>query len=66
MDYMVNNLPSLLVFDRGEVVARETDSRKMSNETWLREWIEEQGKRKGQGTGGNGGGRGFLGGLFGL
>lgn len=61
MDFMVNSLPSMLAFDRGEVVERLNDVSKMSNEQFLREWIERQSKRKGEGSGG---GKGLLGGLF--
>lgn len=61
MDFMVNSLPSLLVFDRGEIVERVTSVQNMSNERWLREWIEEQAKRRGEGSGG---GPGIFGGLF--
>lgn len=61
MDFMVNSLPSLLVFDRGEVVERVTSVQDMSNEAWLREWIEKQAKRKGEGSSG---GPGIFGGLF--
>lgn len=61
MDFMVNSLPSLLVFDRGEVVERVTSVQNMSNEAWLREWIEQQAKRKGEGSSG---GPGIFGGLF--
>ena len=61
MDFMVNSLPSLLVFDRGEVVERVTSVQNMSNERWLREWIEEQAKLKGEGSSGS---PGIFGGLF--
>lgn len=65
MDFIISSLPTLVVFDRGEVVERETDVRNMSNEQWLRDWIERQARRHGEGTGGGGTGQGLFGGLFG-
>ncbi|OBT99376.1 hypothetical protein VE01_02529 [Pseudogymnoascus verrucosus] len=65
MDFIISSLPTLVVFDRGEVVDRETDVKNMSNEQWLREWIERQARRHGEGTGGGGTGTGLFGGLFG-
>lgn len=69
MTYMVNSLPTLMTFDRGEIVERITDVGKMKDKTWLSEHIEKEARRRGEGTssGGNGGpsGGGLFGGLFG-
>ena len=67
MTYMVNSLPTLITFDRGEVVERVTAVTKMRNREWLKEYIERQARRKGEGTGspGESSGTGFFGGLFG-
>jgi thiol-disulfide isomerase/thioredoxin len=67
MTYMVNSLPSLITFDRGEVVDRITDVGLMKDKLWLKEYIEKQATRRGQGTSSpsSDSGSGFFGGLFG-
>lgn len=54
-----------MTFDRGEVITdtKVTDGKQLSNETFLKEWIEKESQRRGEGTCGSGGG--FFGGLFG-
>lgn len=66
MTYMITSMPTLLSFDRGEVMGetRVTDPKFMRDEMWLREWIREEARRQGSG-GGGGTGTGFFGGLFG-
>lgn len=68
MRYMVTKLPSLICFDRGEVVERLVDGKEMTKEDAMKAWIEKQAERRGEGTSGDGGssgGGGFFGGLFG-
>jgi hypothetical protein len=66
MRYMITAMPTLLSFDRGEVMGetRVTDPKLMKNEEWLKEWIRTEARRKGNGGGGDG--AGLFGGLFGL
>jgi hypothetical protein len=68
MQYMITSMPTLLTFDRGEVVqdSRTVDVNRMKDKEWLKEWIERESKRRGTGTGGGGSiGGGLFGGLFG-
>jgi len=64
MRYMITNIPTLVTFDRGEIITatKITDVEKLKDENYLIEWIENEAKRKGQGTGPEGG---LFGGLFG-
>jgi hypothetical protein len=65
MRYMITSLPTLLSFDRGEVIeeSRVADVRCLRNKEKMREWIERA-ARRGSGMTGEGGGR-LFGGLFG-
>jgi hypothetical protein len=65
MCYMITSLPTLLSFDRGEVMeeSRVADVRSLRNKEKMREWIEREARRGSRITGG-GGGR-LFGGLFG-
>jgi thiol-disulfide isomerase/thioredoxin len=70
MQYMITSMPTLLTFDRGEVMeqSRTMDVSKMKDKEWLKEWIQREARRRGEGTGGGGGGgvgSGLFGGLFG-
>jgi len=66
MQYMITSMPTLVTFDRGEVImdTKVVDVAKLKDEAWLTQWIENESKRKGEGTGG-GVGSGLFGGLFG-
>lgn len=66
LQYMITSLPTLVTFDRGEMMmdTKAVDPALMRNEAWLTEWIENESKRKGEGTGGGVDG-GLFGGLFG-
>ena len=68
MQYMITSMPTLLTFDKGEVVeqSRTMDVSKMKDKEWLKEWVQRE-ARSGEGTGGGGGGigSGLFGGLFG-
>lgn len=68
MRYMITSLPTLISFNRGEVImdSKVTDPKQLRDERWLREWIEKEARRRGGGTGGGGGGGGLFGGLFGI
>lgn len=70
MQYMITSMPTLLTFDRGEVMeqSRTMEVSKMKDKEWLKAWIEREARRRGEGTGGGGGGgigSGLFGGLFG-
>lgn len=67
MRYMISALPTLMTFDRGEVISesRVMDGNKLKNEAFLREWIIKEARRRGEGNSGGGGGGGYFGGLFG-
>lgn len=60
--YMVNSVPMLLAFSRGEaqVETRITDARLLKDRKYLIEWIEKEAARGGQG----GAGGGMFGGWF--
>jgi len=62
MRYMITDLPTLVAFDRGELITdtKVVDVDKLKDEGYLMEWIANEAKRNGQGTGG-----GTSGGLFG-
>lgn len=64
MQYMISSLPTLVTFDRGEVVieSKVVDAAKLKSEQFLRGWIEREAARKGEGSSGGGG---FFGGMFG-
>ncbi|KAI1473696.1 hypothetical protein F4774DRAFT_29472 [Daldinia eschscholtzii] len=66
MDFMVTSIPTLLSFDAGEAQTRTkvTDGRKLTDRSFLEEWIRNEARRHG-GRGGGSGGPGILGGLFG-
>jgi len=65
MDYMINSMPTLLAFSRGEpqIGTKIMDVRQMSDKRFLEEWIRRESRRGGEG--GDGGGSVFTG-LFGL
>jgi thiol-disulfide isomerase/thioredoxin len=67
MQYMITSMPTLLTFDRGEVMeeSRAMDVSKMKDMEWLKRWIEKEAMRTGEGTGGSGSGGGIGNGLFG-
>ena len=70
MQYMITSMPTLLTFDRGEVMqdSRTSDVSRLRDKEWLREWIEREARRRGgesSGGGGGGVGSGLFGGLFG-
>ena len=70
MQYMITSMPTLLTFDRGEVMeqSRIMDVSKMKDKEWLKEWIQREARRRVEETGGGGGGgvgSGLFGGLFG-
>ncbi|KAI9730032.1 MAG: hypothetical protein M1818_008301 [Claussenomyces sp. TS43310] len=67
MRYMITSLPTLVSFDRGEVMTdtKVTSPERLKDEQWLREWVENEAKRRGGGTGGGGSGGGLFRGLFG-
>ncbi|KAI1472269.1 uncharacterized protein F4812DRAFT_454084 [Daldinia caldariorum] len=66
MDFMVTSIPTLLSFDAGEAQIRTkvADGRKLTDRSFLEEWIRNEARRHG-GRGGGSGGPGILGGLFG-
>jgi hypothetical protein len=66
MTYMITSMPTLLSFDRGEVMTgtKVTDPKFLRDGQWLMEWIKEEARRRGSG-GGGGLGTGLFGGLFG-
>lgn len=66
--YMINSMPTLLSFDRGEAQTKTkvTDTQKMLNRDWMKEWIRTEAKRRGEGGAGSGTfGTGLFSGLFG-
>ena len=44
MQYMITSMPTLLTFDRGEVMqdSRTMDVGRLRDKEWLREWIERR------------------------
>jgi hypothetical protein len=60
MRYMITSLPTLVTFDRGEIIidTKVTDVSKLKDETFLIHWIENESRRRGEGTSG-GSGTGF-------
>ncbi|KAI9754606.1 MAG: MCM DNA helicase complex subunit [Chaenotheca gracillima] len=66
MRYMINSIPTLLAFSRGEaqIETRVSAVRDLKDREFLKAWIEQEANRGGEGGAGGGGG-GILGGLFG-
>lgn len=66
MDFMITSIPTLLSFDAGEAQTstKITDGRKLTDRSFVEEWIRNEARRHG-GRGGRSEGPGILGGLFG-